>query len=140
MIKGCSATLGSAWLELIDIVLELTRNFVIMLLVLEPVILSNLCLSIVVVRTKMVEFEYHLAKSLSNEQKHGIDFETAQQLWNDPYRIEIPAKVEDEERFLIIGKIESKYWAAVVTYRNNRVRIISVRRAKNREIVIYEGC
>ena len=35
-----------------------------------------------------------------NKKKHGIDFIEAQALWDDPDRIEIPAKTIDEERFL----------------------------------------
>jgi len=43
--------------------------------------------------------------SQSNQEKHNIDFVNAQQLWADPDRIEIPARTEDEPRFLVIGKI-----------------------------------
>jgi uncharacterized DUF497 family protein len=63
----------------------------------------------------------------------------AQALWNDPDRIEIPAKTIDEGRFLIIGKISDMYWSAIVTYRNGKVRIISVRRSRKEEIEIYES-
>jgi uncharacterized DUF497 family protein len=63
----------------------------------------------------------------------------AQALWNDPDRIEIPAKTIDEDRFLIIGKISDMYWSAIVTYRNGKVRIISVRRSRKEEIEIYES-
>ena len=47
-----------------------------------------------------MEFEFDKRKSLINLKKHGIDFIEAQALWNDPDRIEIPAKTIDEERFL----------------------------------------
>ena len=63
----------------------------------------------------------------------------AQKLWEDPYRIEIPAKYLDEPRYLLIGKINDKHWAAIFTYRNNKIRIISVRRAKKNEKEIYES-
>ncbi|MDX2231293.1 MAG: BrnT family toxin [Leptolyngbyaceae cyanobacterium bins.349] len=86
-----------------------------------------------------MDFEFDEAKSQSNESKHGIDFVAAQQLWTDPARIEIPAKTEDEPRFLVIGRIEQKCWSAVITYRNNKIRIISVRRSRQEEISIYEG-
>jgi hypothetical protein len=86
-----------------------------------------------------MEFEFDLQKSQSNQQKHQIDFIQAQQLWMDLNRVEIPARTEDESRFLVIGKIKDKYWSAVITYREARVRIISVRRSRTEEVEIYES-
>jgi uncharacterized DUF497 family protein len=84
-------------------------------------------------------FEYDTHKSSSNREKHGIDFDLAQALWDDEDRIEIPAKTQDEPRFLVIGKINEKHWSAVITYRGENVRIISVRRSRDEEIEIYES-
>lgn len=84
-------------------------------------------------------FEYDEAKSKGNREKHGIDFEQAQALWDDPDLLEIPARTEDEERYMVIGRIDGKYWSGVVTYRNGRIRIISVRRSRKEEVTIYEG-
>ena len=53
--------------------------------------------------------------------------------------MEIPAKTTDEQRFLVVGKIASKHWSAVITYRGDNIRIISVRRARDEESEIYEG-
>ena len=86
-----------------------------------------------------MKFEFDEAKSQSNQEKHGISFVKAQQLWADSDRIEIPARTEDEPRFLVIGTINQKCWSAVVTYRNSRVRIISVRRSRTEEVEIYES-
>lgn len=86
-----------------------------------------------------MDFEFDRTKSLTNKDKHGIDFDLAQALWNDPNRVEIPAKVRDEPRWLVIGVIDDKHWSAVVTYRGNNVRLISVRRARKEEIAIYES-
>lgn len=83
-------------------------------------------------------FEYDPNKSASNHTKHGIDFEQAQQLWDDESYLEIPAKNLDEPRFLVIGKIADKYWSAVITYRGENIRIISVRRSRDEEIELYE--
>ena len=83
-------------------------------------------------------FEYDPNKSASNLTKHGIDFEQAKQLWNDESYLEIPAKNLDEPRFLIIGKIEGRHWSAVITYRSENIRIISVRRSRDEEIEFYE--
>ncbi|MBF0531621.1 MAG: BrnT family toxin [Candidatus Omnitrophica bacterium] len=87
----------------------------------------------------MKEFEYDHQKSLSNLKKHGINFEEAQRLWDDPDLVEIPARLEDEPRFLIIGKLNGKTWVGVITYRRDRIRIISVRRASPIEEAFYES-
>jgi len=84
-------------------------------------------------------FEYDPKKSKSNHEKHGIDFEEAQALWMDVDRLEIPAKTLDEPRYLVIGKLNDKYWSAVITYRGENVRIISVRRSRDEEIELYES-
>lgn len=87
----------------------------------------------------MYSFEYDERKSKLNLTKHGIDFIEAQALWNDPYLIEIPARTMDEERFLVIGKIQEKHWSAVITPRDGNIRIISVRRSRIEEVAIYES-
>ena len=86
-----------------------------------------------------MEFEFDHKKSESNEQKHGIDFYEAQKLWDDTDFIEIPVKTSDEPRFIVIGKISGKYWSGVITYRNEKIRIISVRRSRKEEVDIYES-
>ena len=86
-----------------------------------------------------MSFEFDPKKSDTNKDKHGIDFIEAQELWNDPDLLEIPAKTTDEPRFLVIGKIGEKHWAGIITYRLNNIRIISVRRARNEEFDLYES-
>ena len=86
-----------------------------------------------------MDFEFDGAKSLVNKSKHGIDFVEAQLLWLDDMLIEISARTSDEPRFLVVGRIGAKHWAAVITYREDRVRIISVRHARREEVEIYEG-
>ncbi len=86
-----------------------------------------------------MDFEFDPDKSVSNKQKHGIDFNEASELWDDPDVIEIPVKVSDEPRFLVVGKISEKHWSAIITYRSDKVRIISVRRSRKEEVDIYEG-
>jgi uncharacterized DUF497 family protein len=86
-----------------------------------------------------VDFEFDDSKSQSNLAKHGLNFVDAQELWTDPDRVEIPARIEDEPRFLVIGKIAQKNWSAIITYRENRIRIISVRRSRKEEVDIYES-
>jgi uncharacterized DUF497 family protein len=87
----------------------------------------------------MLSFEFDAHKSQSNLKKHGIDFVEAQLLWLDPDLLEVPANTVDEPRYLMIGKILDKHWSAVVTYRKENTRIISVRRAQDEEIEIYES-
>jgi uncharacterized protein len=84
-------------------------------------------------------FEFDSKKSAGNKQKHGLDFDEAQALWNDPDFVEIPVQTIDEPRFLVIGMIEGKHWSGVITYRGDKVRIISVRRSRKEEVEIYEG-
>ena len=86
-----------------------------------------------------MKFEYDPDKSQLNYFKHGINFEQAQRLWQDPLRVQLNAKSITEPRFLVIGKIDNKLWTVIMTYRGKTVRIISVRRSKNSEIKVYES-
>lgn len=86
-----------------------------------------------------MQFEYVINKNGLNKRKHGIDFVEAQALWKDPDRIEIPARTVDEPRYLLVGKIGDDHWSAIITYRDEKIRIISVRRSRREEVEIYEG-
>jgi uncharacterized DUF497 family protein len=86
-----------------------------------------------------VEFEFDPPKSDNNKQKHGIDFVRAQALWEDPDLIEIPVKAIDEPRYVVIARIAEKHWSGVITYRGEKIRIISVRRSRKEEVEIYES-
>ena len=83
-------------------------------------------------------FEFDSAKSVSNLAKHGIDFEEAQNLWLDPRRLQFEVRSDLEPRGAILAKLNSKVWFAVYTQRNHNTRIISVRRARKKEEIIYE--
>lgn len=83
-------------------------------------------------------FEYDPNKSQTNKQKHGIDFEDAQQLWRDQNLLVFNVQTEPESRQLGIAKLNNKYWSAIFTLRGNKIRIISVRRARKKEIELYE--
>jgi len=86
-----------------------------------------------------MDFEYDAQKSQDNLRKHGIDFEESKELWEDVDLIEIPARTEDEPRYLVIGKIGQTHWSAVITHRGETIRIISVRRSRREEVEIYES-
>ena len=84
-----------------------------------------------------MEFEYDQNKSKVNKQKHGIDFEESIMLWNDVKGIEIEARTIGETRKLLIAEKDGDIWSAVFTLRNNRIRIISVRKSRKNEKEIY---
>lgn len=87
----------------------------------------------------MCTFEFDDNKSASNLSKHGIDFIQAQALWDDPGLIEVRANSTDEPRALVIGRIGEKHWSGVITFRDDNIRIISVRRSRKSEVMLYEG-
>ena len=80
-----------------------------------------------------MEFEFDLAKSESNREKHDIDFVEAQELWDDPNHLIVPARSMTEERYALIGKWKKKLWVCIFTPRNDNLRIISARRARKDE-------
>jgi uncharacterized DUF497 family protein len=84
-------------------------------------------------------FDFDKSKSALNKEKHGIDFLEAQTLWNDPNRIEIPARVVGESRQMLIGMTGSICWSAVFVYRKESIRIISVRRSRQNEKELYQN-
>jgi len=86
-----------------------------------------------------MSFEFDRDKSQVNVLKHGIDFARAQLLWDDPNLIEVQARSDDEPRSLVVAQLDGKLWPAVITVRDDRVRIISVRRARPAEVAIYES-
>ena len=85
-----------------------------------------------------MKFEWNTAKSESNRRKHSIDFQTAKGLWQDELRIEIKAPHPVENRSVVIGQLHGKLWTAVFTMRSDAVRIISVRRSREKEVELYE--
>ena len=86
-----------------------------------------------------MDFEFDGRKSQLNKAKHGIDFLEAQALWDDPDLLEVPLTVQDELRALVVGRIGEKHWSAIITYRHERIRLISVRRSRDEERALYES-
>ena len=86
-----------------------------------------------------MKFEYNEAKSIKNKQKHGIDFEEAKNLWEDEDALIVPANiVDDEVRYALISKFLKKCYVAIFTLRNEKYRIISVRRCRKNEEKKYD--
>jgi uncharacterized protein len=84
------------------------------------------------------EFEFDEHKSSSNKDKHGIDFIEAQELWNDENGAIFDAKSEDENRYALVSRLNDKVWVTIFTMRGEKVRLISVRRARKEEVEFYE--
>lgn len=80
-------------------------------------------------------FTWHAAKARSNYNKHGVTFEMARRAFADPFVVEVLDDSEDygEERYLVIGMVESQLLSVVYTPRQGRFRLISARRASKDE-------
>ncbi len=85
-----------------------------------------------------MNFEWDEKKNQSNKRKHGIDFEEARSLWLDENRVEIQAPHPLEERSIVIAEYRNKLWTAIYTMRGQTYRMISVRRAREKEAALYE--
>ena len=83
-------------------------------------------------------FEFDSSKSAANLEKHGIDFEEAQKLWDGPV-FAYESAYTDEPRILVVGIIKGRFWTAIITNRNENIRIISCRRSRESEIALWQG-
>jgi uncharacterized DUF497 family protein len=84
------------------------------------------------------KFEYDENKSRANKEKHGIDFKEAQALWKDDQGLKARSPYANEERGILTAKYNDKYYSMIYTLREDRIRIISVRRARDKEVKSYE--
>ncbi len=87
------------------------------------------------------EFEWDDEKAKSNLKKHEVSFEEAATIFNDPEiaTISDPDHSEDEERYVSIGKsVIMRLLAVIHTYRKERIRLISARKATKAEKEKYE--
>jgi uncharacterized DUF497 family protein len=80
-------------------------------------------------------FEWDDNKNAINEAKHGISFEEATDVFDDPDHIveESTQPEHGEARFLAIGQVGAYLTTVIFTYRQGNQRIISARRAKRSE-------
>ncbi|HIW76233.1 MULTISPECIES: BrnT family toxin [Gordonibacter] len=85
-----------------------------------------------------MQFEYDPYKSEQNFEKYGMDFELAQDLWLDEDRVEFKVAHSGEQRYGVLARFAGTCWLAVVTYRSDRIRIISVRKATRKEMSLYD--
>ena len=88
-----------------------------------------------------MRFQFDPAKAKSNLKKHKVSFADAEGVFYDPLAIhsEDPDS-EDEERFIAVGMgSTSQILVVVYTFRGEEIRLISVRRATDREVKEYES-
>jgi uncharacterized DUF497 family protein len=85
-----------------------------------------------------MQFEFDPTENESSARKHGIRFEQAQFLWEDPDRLQVPARTQGGSRYMLIGKIDGKHWPEIFTLRGENVRIVSVRRSRTYAVNAYE--
>jgi uncharacterized protein len=85
------------------------------------------------------EFDPRKSAQIKEDPNRGIDFIEAQQLWADPERLEISLPFTAESRRALVARIGTKLWTAIFTHRGKNIRIISVRRAHQKEEALYES-
>ena len=83
----------------------------------------------------MLEFDWNEAKAVENYARHGVSFELATKVFNDLFAVE---RIDDrrdygEERFILIGIAEGHLLFVAYTEREERIRLISARRATKHE-------
>jgi uncharacterized DUF497 family protein len=87
-----------------------------------------------------MEFEWDGSKAALNFAKHGVSFPYAVRVFLDPYRIEEEDPLDHwgETRHRVIGIAEGRLLFVAYTYRNDRIRVISARKATRNERRKYQ--
>lgn len=87
-----------------------------------------------------LDFEWDPKKAASNLAKHAVRFADAVEIFEDPRAVTIrDADFEEEERWLVIGMdVFARLLVVAYTWRGERIRIISARKASKREQLQYE--
>ncbi len=83
-----------------------------------------------------MKFEFDPEKSRANKHKHGVTLSQATQIWEEAY-LDIAARTVGEPRFMAIGKIRGQVYACIYTIRGESIRLISCRRAGEKEAQLY---
>lgn len=91
----------------------------------------------------MLRFDWDERKNKRNRTKHGVWFEEAQTVFEDPRGrlFEDPDHSEEEERFILLGMSSAGRVLVVVhcyVESNSLIRIISARKATKKEVRSYE--
>jgi hypothetical protein len=87
-----------------------------------------------------MEFEWDDGKASSNFNKHGVLFKYAANVFLDPARADAEDRRRDygEQRRLVFGMIDGELFAVVYTVRGSMIRLISARKANDRERMKYD--
>lgn len=87
----------------------------------------------------MLDFEWDDDKAAANVRKHGVSFEQAALAFRDLFAVEWLDMREGygEERIILVGTSQGQILAVVYTEREERIRIISARRATKHEKDTY---
>ena len=87
----------------------------------------------------MLDFEWDDDKAAANVRKHGVSFEQAALAFRDLFAVEWLDMREGygEERIILVGTSQGQILAVVYTEREERIRIISARRATKHEKATY---
>jgi uncharacterized DUF497 family protein len=91
---------------------------------------------------KNSEFEWDDEKAESNLKKHGVGFKEGATIFNDPKvaTISDPDHSEQEDRYISIGmSLVRRLLSVIHTYRRERIRLISARKATQTERKHYEN-
>ena len=81
------------------------------------------------------------AKDAANIAKHGISLTFAAQVLTDPYVVEIVDLRFDygEDRYIAYALADARVWVCVYTPRGTERRVISLRKANDRETTRYHA-
>ena len=84
-----------------------------------------------------MDFDYDPVKSAANKDKHGLDFEEAQGLW-EVGGLTDRLPFDGEDRYRRTARLDGRVWTAIFTLRGGAIRLISVRRARKAEEVEHD--
>jgi uncharacterized DUF497 family protein len=86
-----------------------------------------------------LKVEWNAPKAKLNYDKHGVSFDLAKEVFNDPFAIEFLDDRQDygEERLVMVGMVEDRLFHVVYTERADAIRLISARRATKNEQETY---
>jgi uncharacterized DUF497 family protein len=88
-----------------------------------------------------MRFDWDENKAASNLLKHGVSFDEAKTVFDDPLYVDFydPAHSDDEDRYLIVGESnQGRLLIASYTERDNLIRLISAREVTRTEREVYE--
>ena len=89
-----------------------------------------------------MRFDWDENKTVSNRSKHGVSFEEAKTVFDDPLYVDFydPNHSEEEDRYLIVGESsQRRLLIASYTERGNLIRLISAREVTRTEMKVYEA-